>query len=110
MTPPALTDAAILSPNFVAVAGDSSCPRSHAGGWAADLSRLTRPRIAVMVLATVASASWLTAGRPESMAGFLAVLVGTALVAASSSVANQICERGTDRSMARAMTSRSSAV
>jgi len=101
MTPPALTDAAILSPNFVAVAGDSSCPRSHAGGWAADLSRLTRPRIAVMVLATVVTSFWLTAGRPESVAAMLVLLVGTTLVAASSSVANQILERDSDRLMPR---------
>lgn len=98
MTPPTFTDAvavpaAFPTPPLVADARTAS--------WAADIALLVRPRIAVMVLATVASAFWLTAGRPESMAGFLAVLVGTALVAASSSVANQICERVTDRSMAR---------
>ncbi|MFM8537415.1 MAG: protoheme IX farnesyltransferase [Planctomycetaceae bacterium] len=70
-------------------------------GWVRDLNLLVRPRIAVMVLATVVAAAWLTqgvAGDPLLMAG---LLVGTALVAASSSVANQVLERGTDRLMDR---------
>jgi protoheme IX farnesyltransferase len=67
----------------------------------ADVSRLVRPRIAVMVLATVAAAAWLTAGRPADPARLLWVLAGTALVAASSSIANQILERRTDRLMKR---------
>ncbi len=67
----------------------------------ADVSRLVRPRIAVMVLATVAAAAWLTAGRPAEPLRLLWVLAGTALVAASSSIANQILERRTDRLMKR---------
>jgi protoheme IX farnesyltransferase len=67
----------------------------------ADLSRLVRPRIAVMVLATVATAAWLTGGRPARPAALLWGLAGTALVAASSSIANQILERRTDRLMKR---------
>jgi heme o synthase len=66
-----------------------------------DISRLVRPRIAVMVLATVAAAAWLTAGRPAEPLRLLWVLAGTALVAASSSIANQILERRTDRLMKR---------
>jgi protoheme IX farnesyltransferase len=69
--------------------------------WAEDLSRLTRPRIAIMVLATVVTAMWLTAGRPESLGRLAWLLLGTALVAASSSIANQILERDTDRRMPR---------
>ena len=68
---------------------------------AADISRLVRPRIAVMVLATVATAAWLTAGRALDGAGLVVVLLGTLLVAASSSIANQIVERHTDRLMPR---------
>ena len=68
---------------------------------AADISRLIRPRIAVMVLATVATAAWLTAGRALDGAGLVVVLLGTLLVAASSSIANQIVERDTDRLMPR---------
>jgi protoheme IX farnesyltransferase len=66
-----------------------------------DISRLVRPRIAIMVLATVAASAWLTAGRPENVSSLLAVLLGTALVAASSSIANQILERDADRFMRR---------
>ncbi len=67
----------------------------------ADVSRLVRPRIAVMVLATVAAAAWITAGRPPDVGPLLWVLAGTALVAASSSIANQILERDADRLMKR---------
>ncbi|MBM4021961.1 MAG: protoheme IX farnesyltransferase [Planctomycetes bacterium] len=67
----------------------------------ADLAKLVRPRIVVMVLATVVAAAWLTAGRPADPAALAWLLVGTALVAASSSVANQILERDTDRLMRR---------
>ncbi len=67
----------------------------------ADISRLVRPRIAIMVLATVAASAWLTAGRPENVSSLLAVLIGTALVAASSSIANQVLERDADRFMRR---------
>ena len=68
---------------------------------AADVSRLIRPRIAVMVLATVATAAWLTAGQSLNGAALAVVLLGTLLVAASSSIANQIVERDTDRLMPR---------
>jgi len=54
-----------------------------------------------MVLATVATALWLTGGRPENPAAVAFLLLGTALVAASSSIANQILERETDRLMDR---------
>jgi protoheme IX farnesyltransferase len=43
----------------------------------------------------------MTAGRPESVATLVVLLVGTALVAASSSIANQILERESDRAMER---------
>ena len=67
---------------------------------AKDVAMLTRPRIAVMVLATVATGMWLTGGSFSS-AVWLSVLVGTGLVAASSSIANQILERQLDRRMPR---------
>jgi len=76
-----------------------------------DLVQLTRPRIAVMVLATVGTAVWLTQAEPRATgipgegilggARLIWLLVGTALVAASSSIANQIVERATDRRMDR---------
>ena len=67
----------------------------------ADISRLVRPRIAIMVLATVAAAAWLTEGRPADVGRLLWVLFGTTLVAASSSIANQVLERDADRRMKR---------
>jgi protoheme IX farnesyltransferase len=76
-------------------------PRGFAVAWS-DCSRLARPRIALMVLATVWAAAWITAGTdrlPATAMGWL--LLGTALVAASSSIANQILERDTDRLMPR---------
>jgi protoheme IX farnesyltransferase len=54
-----------------------------------------------MVLATVATAAWLTGGQPVEPLRLVMVLVGTALVAASSSIVNQILERRTDRLMPR---------
>ena len=101
MTPPTFTEAVAVSPPFAAGGADAAPPVTHAASWAAELSRLTRPRIAVMVLATVVTALWLTGGRPENPAAVVALLVGTALVAASSSIANQILERTTDRLMHR---------
>lgn len=68
---------------------------------ARDVSMLIRPRIAVMVLATVATGMWLTDTGTLSTAAFVSVLVGTGLVAASSSIANQILERELDRHMKR---------
>ncbi|MCE9630351.1 MAG: protoheme IX farnesyltransferase [Planctomycetia bacterium] len=97
MTPPPSITADFAVPPGV-VETDLS---SGAAAWAADISRLTRPRIAVMVLATVVTAMWLTAGRPESLGALAALLVGTVLVTASSSIANQILERDTDGRMPR---------
>ena len=67
-----------------------------------DVSQLVRPRIAMMVLVTVFAAMWLTSGSRElNWLSVVGVLFGTAVVAASSSIANQILERHTDRLMAR---------
>ena len=67
----------------------------------ADASSLVRPRIALMVLATVVAAVWLTVGGAFDSGRLAGLLLGTALVAASSSIANQILERDTDRLMPR---------
>jgi protoheme IX farnesyltransferase len=96
MTPP--QPVAVAAPTIAADAG------AERGVWATpatDVAQLVRPKIALMVLATVATGFWLTAGRPADVRPLLWLLVGTALVAASSSVANQILERGTDRLMPR---------
>jgi protoheme IX farnesyltransferase len=102
MTPPS----GFAAVDLVADAGAVSVPAARlAGGRVAgvlaDVAQLVRPKIALMVLATVVAAFWLTVGRPTDARTFLALLAGTALVAASSSIANQILERRTDRLMPR---------
>ena len=68
----------------------------------ADVSQLVRPRIAMLVLVTVFAAMWLTSASHElNWLSVVGVLFGTAVVAASSSIANQILERHTDRLMTR---------
>ena len=99
MTPPAGFAAAELSiDRGLPVSG---APAAGLAAVLADAAQLVRPKIAILVLATVAAAWWLTAGPPADVGGFVALLVGTALVAASSSIANQILERRTDRLMPR---------
>ena len=68
---------------------------------AGDLAMLTRPKITILVLATVATTIWLTAGNTFDSTNMMWLLVGTALVAASSSIVNQILERASDRLMPR---------
>jgi protoheme IX farnesyltransferase len=101
MTPPAGFAAADMA---VEAGVNVAAGRRATGGVAAlvaDAGQLVRPKIAVMVLATVAAAFWLTAGAPGDLGRFMALLVGTALVAASSSIVNQVLERTTDRLMPR---------
>lgn len=63
-----------------------------------DYVELTKPKIAVLELATVAAAA---AVAGLDLIRLVHVLVGTALVAASASAANQWIERDRDRKMAR---------
>jgi len=95
--PPDIAGAGALAPLSV----EGALGERAVATWAADVSRLARPRIAIMVLATVFTASWLTGGRPDDPSALAWLLVGTALVATSSSIANQILERTTDRLMRR---------
>jgi heme o synthase len=99
MLPP--VDVALIAAVPVAAAPVAVGPVAPARTLAATISQLVRPRIAVMVLATVATAAWLTGGRPVEPLRLVAVLIGTGLVAASSSIVNQILERRTDRLMPR---------
>lgn len=100
MTPPSL--AAELSASTCPAAGLLDPVAARQGSAVlSDLSSLVRPRIAVMVLVTVVAAFWLTAGRPADPLPIVGLLLGTTLVAASSSIANQILERATDRLMPR---------
>jgi protoheme IX farnesyltransferase len=102
MTPPPLPESAALGEPRLGVEADVAEVGRSVASVAADVSRLVRPRIAVMVLVTVSAAAWITAGgEPLPVAALAGLLVGTTLVAASSSIANQILERETDRLMPR---------
>jgi protoheme IX farnesyltransferase len=67
----------------------------------ADYLELTRPRIAVLVLFTVAVGAWLANPEIPDLACLLHTLVGTALVAAGASALNQLLERHSDALMRR---------
>lgn len=66
-----------------------------------DYVELTKPRIAIMELVTVATAAWLAAWGPADLVVVLHALIGTALVAASGSAANQWLEQQSDARMPR---------
>ncbi|HZU96697.1 MAG TPA: heme o synthase [Planctomycetota bacterium] len=66
-----------------------------------DYLTLARPRIAVLVLATVAVGAAVAAGGMPPLGVLVHALVGTLLVAASSSALNQVLESDTDALMAR---------
>jgi protoheme IX farnesyltransferase len=72
-------------------------PRSRA----ADYVELTKPRVAVLVLFTVAAGAWL-AGRGElDLLLLVHTVTATALVAAGASALNQLLERHSDARMRR---------
>ena len=67
----------------------------------ADYVELTKPRIAVMVLVTVAAGYLMAAGTDARLLPLLHTLIGTGLVAAGASAWNMWIERGTDARMRR---------
>jgi protoheme IX farnesyltransferase len=67
----------------------------------ADYAELTKPRIAVLVLFTVAAGAVLAAGGNVNPAVLLHTLIGTAFVAAGASALNQWLERDSDARMKR---------
>ena len=72
-------------------------PRSRV----ADYVELTKPRVAVLVLFTVAAGAWLAGrGQPDVLTVLNSVL-GTALVAAGASALNQLLEKHSDALMRR---------
>jgi protoheme IX farnesyltransferase len=68
---------------------------------ALDFLELTKPRIAVMVLFTVAAGALLARPGAVDVALLIHTLVGTGLVAAAASVLNQLLERHIDALMRR---------
>ena len=78
-----------------------SPPRSAVLSRIRDYVELTKPRIAVMELVVVATAGMVaTWGQPDP-AALLHAMVGTLLIAASASAANQWLERNRDKLMVR---------
>ncbi len=67
----------------------------------ADYVELTKPRIAVMVLITVAAGYLMAAGLEARIGPLVHVLIGTALVASGASAWNMWLERTSDARMAR---------
>ncbi|MCO6457492.1 MAG: UbiA family prenyltransferase, partial [Pirellulaceae bacterium] len=69
--------------------------------WASDYVELTKPKISVMILVTVAMAAYVAgAGRPDLWL-LMHALLGTLLVSASASALNQWLERDSDSRMPR---------
>jgi protoheme IX farnesyltransferase len=69
--------------------------------YLADYLELTKPKIATLVLVTVAVAAVLAAGQAPAPLLLMHTLLGTALVAASASAFNQWIERDVDARMPR---------
>lgn len=67
----------------------------------ADYAELTKPRVGLLVLFTVAAGACLASPTAAQPAIILNVVCGTALVVAGASVLNQVLERRTDALMAR---------
>jgi protoheme IX farnesyltransferase len=87
-----------MSTSVVAVAQ----PRVALLGRALDFVELTKPKIAVMELVVVLAAALVaTWGQPPNPAAVLHAMVGTLLIAASASAANQWLERQRDSRMVR---------
>jgi protoheme IX farnesyltransferase len=91
-------DANVLAP--LAAAG-SAVPVSTTRSRFADYLELTKPRIAVMALFTVAAGYLLGAGAAADSRVLLHTLVGAGLVAAGGSALNQLLERRIDGRMRR---------
>jgi protoheme IX farnesyltransferase len=96
----ALSPLAPAAPVATAVAAR---PRPHEPSRLADYLELTKPRIAVMALFTVAAGYLLAAGPAAEARVLIHTLVGAGLVAAGGSALNQLIERRIDARMRRTM-------
>jgi protoheme IX farnesyltransferase len=75
--------------------------RSAADGRLADYRQLVRPRVAIMVLVTVAVGGWLATPGLIPPAAIWHAVLGVGLVTAGASILNQLFERDTDARMHR---------
>jgi protoheme IX farnesyltransferase len=96
-------EADTLPPLAAAPAVGAPRPRAHAPGRLADYLELTKPRIAVMALFTVAAGYLLGAGPAAEFRVLFFTLLGSGLVAAGGSALNQLVERKIDARMRRTM-------
>lgn len=76
-------------------------PVESAPTRAADFIALTKPRLNLLVIATVAAGYYLGARRAFDAIGFFHAVAGTALVAGGSAVLNMAFERDADSRMSR---------
>src|SRR5262245_51266960 len=76
-------------------------PRAATRPRLLDYLQLTKPRVAVMVLFTVAAGYLMGAGAEPRAAVLVHTLLGTALVAGGASALNMLLERRTDARMRR---------
>jgi protoheme IX farnesyltransferase len=97
--PPALADSAALRWPVPHTAG--LCDQANWLSTLCDYVELTKPKISVLVLVTVAVSMFVATWGPPSPWLLLHTLVGTALVAASASALNQRLERSSDARMDR---------
>ncbi len=96
-------DAALLArPNAVPTEGSHAVPPTRS--TAADLVALTKPRITLMVVATMLGGIWLATNhgvRSTTPAQLVAAVIGTVFVVGSANALNMYLERFTDGLMAR---------
>ncbi|MCS6864295.1 MAG: heme o synthase [Gemmataceae bacterium] len=90
-------------PPMAAATASVVAPRTLAPSRCADYLELTKPRIALMALFTVAAGYLLAAGNQPDLRILLHTLVGAGLVAAGGSALNQLFERKIDARMRRTM-------
>jgi protoheme IX farnesyltransferase len=93
----------LTSVSTAAVAAPRSRGHAHAPSRFADYLELTKPRIAVMALFTVAAGYLLGAGAAAEIRVLFFTLLGSGLVAAGGSALNQLFERKIDSRMKRTM-------
>jgi heme o synthase len=93
-------DLPALEPTEHPYAPVALAPRAGTGQLVADLVSLTKPRLASLVLCTLAGGMWLAPGSlPAS--GWMSTLLGTALLVGAANALNCWMERERDRLMPR---------
>ena len=88
-------------PLATVVVADASSSTSNATSRASDFAELCKPRILAMALVAMAVAGIAAASGVPNWIILLHALIGTSLIAASSSIVNQVFERDVDAVMPR---------